>query len=162
MTCTTRSSDPFLVAIQGVSRVRQNGYVTDLFVPDEPAMLALGERLCKGLKQGDVVLFEGNLGAGKTTLIRGILHGFGWREPVRSPTYNLFSPYDTNPPVLHADLYRLSDAQGTGIEDYLDSHLCLIEWPLALATLVRLEDCAKVQISTEGSGRYVTLSNINL
>ncbi len=142
--------------------MRQNGYVTDLFVPDEPAMLALGERLCKVLRQGDIVLFEGNLGAGKTTLIRGILHGFGWREPVRSPTYNLFSPYDTNPPVLHADLYRLSDAQGTGIEDYLDSHLCLIEWPLALATLVRLEDCAKVQISIEGSGRYVTLSNINL
>jgi tRNA threonylcarbamoyladenosine biosynthesis protein TsaE len=125
-------------------------------------MLALGERLSKVLREGDVVLFEGELGAGKTTLIRGILHGLGWEEPVRSPTYNLFSPYATIPPVLHADLYRLSDAQGTGIEDYLDSHLCLIEWPLALASLVRLETCSKVQISTEGTGRRVRLSNINL
>ena len=125
-------------------------------------MLALGERLAKVLQEGDVVLFEGELGAGKTTLIRGILHGLGWEEPVRSPTYNLFSPYATTPPVLHADLYRLTDAQGTGIEDYLDSHLCLIEWPLALASLVRLETCSKVQISTEGTGRRVRLSNINL
>ena len=125
-------------------------------------MLALGERLAKVLREGDVVLFEGELGAGKTTLIRGILHGLGWEEPVRSPTYNLFCPYATTPPVLHADLYRLSDAQGTGIEDYLDSHLCLIEWPLALASLVPLETCSKVQISTEGTGRCVRLSNINL
>ncbi|MEI7576603.1 MAG: tRNA (adenosine(37)-N6)-threonylcarbamoyltransferase complex ATPase subunit type 1 TsaE [Armatimonadota bacterium] len=136
--------------------------MTDLFVPDESAMLSLGERIGKVLKRGDIVLFEGNLGAGKTTLIRGILHGFGWKEPVRSPTYNLFSPYETDPPILHADLYRLSDAQGTGIEDYFDSHLCLIEWPLALASLVRLEHCPKVQISTEGTGRLVSLSNINL
>lgn len=140
----------------------QNGLVTDLFVPDEPAMLKLGEQLAKVLKQGDIVLFEGHLGAGKTTLIRGILHGLGWTEPVRSPTYNLFAPYETTPPVLHADFYRLTDAQGTGIEDYLDTHLCLIEWPAALASLVKFEDCSKIQIETEGTGRRVRLSNISL
>lgn len=142
--------------------MRQNERVTELFVADEAEMLALGQRLAGALKVGEIVLFEGNLGAGKTTLIRGILLGLGWTEPVRSPTYNLFAPYPTVPPVLHADLYRLTDAQGTGIEDYLDSHLCLIEWPAALASFVRLEECPRVQINTEGTGRRVSLSNINL
>jgi tRNA threonylcarbamoyladenosine biosynthesis protein TsaE len=142
--------------------VSQNEVVCQIFVPDEEAMLTLGEQLAKVLRQGDLVLFEGNLGAGKTTLIRGILAGLGWKEPVRSPTYNIFSPYGTDPPVVHADLYRLADARGTGIEDYLDSHLCLIEWPDALASLVRLEECPRVQITTEGTGRRVTLSNIIL
>ncbi len=136
--------------------------MTELFIPDEQAMLDLGDRLSKVLTQGEIVLFEGHLGAGKTTLIRGILHGLGWKEAVRSPTYNLFAPYETNPPVFHADFYRISDAQGTGIEDYLDTHLCLIEWPAALASLVNLSKCPKVQIDTEGTGRRVTLSNINL
>lgn len=125
-------------------------------------MLALGERLAKLLRAGEVVVFEGHLGAGKTTMIRGILHGLGWNDAVRSPTYNLFAPYQTDPPVLHADFYRIKDAQGTGIEDYLDTHLCLIEWPEALATLVNLERSAKVEIDTEGTGRVVRLSNINL
>lgn len=136
--------------------------MTELFIPDEQAMLDLGDRLSKVLKPGEIVLFEGHLGAGKTTLIRGILHGLGWKDAVRSPTYNLFAPYETNPPVLHADFYRISNAQGTGIEDYLDTHLCLIEWPAALASLVNLEKCPKVQIDTEGTGRRVSLSNINL
>ena len=140
----------------------QHEEVSQIFVPDEEAMLMLGEQIAKVLRQGDLVLFEGSLGAGKTTLIRGILVGLGWKEPVRSPTYNIFAPYDTDPPVVHADLYRLADARGTGIEDYLDTHLCLIEWPEALASLVRMDECPRVQIMTEGTGRRVTLSNIIL
>jgi tRNA threonylcarbamoyladenosine biosynthesis protein TsaE len=134
----------------------------EFFIQDEQAMLELGNRISKSLHRGDLVLLEGHLGAGKTTLVRGILHGLGWKEPVRSPTYNLFAPYDTDPPVLHADFYRISDAQGTGIEDYFDTHVCLVEWPNALRSLVDLTLSSKVEITTEGTGRRVRLSNILL
>ena len=98
-------------------------------IQTETDMLELGQRLAKVLHAGDLVLFEGELGAGKTTLIRGILRGLGWSSEVRSPTFNLFSIYDTNPPVLHADLYRVASPHGTGLEDYLDSHLRALRLP---------------------------------
>lgn len=128
----------------------------------ENDMLELGQRLAQVLLAGDVVLFEGELGAGKTTLIRGILHGLGWKEPVRSPTFNLFSVYPTRPPVLHADLYRVVSAQGTGLEDYLDTHLCLIEWPKSMEDWTNLDLAKKISIYFDGDGRRVELSNISL
>ncbi|MBI1332892.1 MAG: tRNA (adenosine(37)-N6)-threonylcarbamoyltransferase complex ATPase subunit type 1 TsaE [Armatimonadetes bacterium] len=136
--------------------------MTEIFVGSEREMLELGERLARMFVEADLVLFEGELGAGKTTLIRGILHGLGWKDAVRSPTYNLFSVYDTVPPVLHADLYRVANTAGTGIEDYLESHVCLVEWPKALEGVVDLDDAKRISIVFEGDGRRVRLSNINL
>jgi tRNA threonylcarbamoyladenosine biosynthesis protein TsaE len=131
-------------------------------VANESEMLALGQQMSKALSQSDLVLFRGELGAGKTTLIRGILRGLGCEESVKSPTYNLFSLYDLVVPVLHADLYRLQNATSTGIEDYLETRLCLVEWPDALSPLVDLSVAISVLIEFEGDGRIVTLSNINL
>jgi tRNA threonylcarbamoyladenosine biosynthesis protein TsaE len=91
-----------------------------------------------------------------------MLHSLGWREPVRSPTFNLFAVYPTHPPVLHADFYRLGSTSGTGVEDYLESHLCLVEWPKAILDLVRYETAKRVSISFDGDGRRVQLSNISI
>lgn len=98
-------------------------------VANEAETLALAARLARQWSAGDVVQLVGDLGAGKTTLVRGIVHALGHVGPVRSPTFNLIQTFPTSPPVLHADLYRLTTADGLGLEDYLDSHLCLIEWP---------------------------------
>lgn len=125
-------------------------------------MLALGARIAGALNPGDTVLFFGNLGAGKTTLIRGILTALGWKRAVRSPTFNLFSVYETQPPVLHADLYRVSQPGSVGIEDYLDTHVCLVEWPEALAGLLDFERCIQIKIEFAGEGRIVELSNITV
>jgi tRNA threonylcarbamoyladenosine biosynthesis protein TsaE len=123
-------------------------------------MRALGAQLAAKLAPGDVVLLTGELGAGKTTLVRGVLEAMGWLGAVRSPTFNLFSVYDTTPPVLHADLYRVNDASTLGIEDYLETHICLVEWPAALATTIEPASCIGVTIEFAGEGRTVELSNI--
>ena len=122
-------------------------------------MRALGAELVGGLGVGDVVLLEGPLGAGKTTLVRGMLAGLGHREPVRSPTFNLIQTFDTELPVMHADLYRVKGWQGIGIEDYLDSHLCLIEWPDRAVGLVELGSAWRVAIEFSGEGRVVTIES---
>ena len=81
-----------------------------------------------------LILMNGDLGAGKTTISRGILQGLGHQDAVKSPTYNLVEPYQLDlGKIYHFDLYRLKNAQEAfdiGLEEYLDSgHLCLIEWP---------------------------------
>jgi tRNA threonylcarbamoyladenosine biosynthesis protein TsaE len=136
--------------------------MTELFVENEGKMLELGQHLAQAFTVGDIVLFEGELGAGKTTLIRGMLHGLGWKEPVRSPTFNLFAVYPTDPPVLHADFYRVASTLGTGVEDYLESHLCLVEWPKAMLDLVDYKTAKRIMILFDDDGRRVQLSNISL
>lgn len=92
---------------------------------------ALAVDLARRLGPGDTVLLIGELGAGKTTLVRALLAEWGWVGAVRSPTFNLLHVYATTPPAVHADLYRLLEggAESTGLEEYLDSHVVLVEWP---------------------------------
>ena len=93
-----------------------------------------GESIALHLLPGTVVYLEGDLGAGKTTLVRGILRGLGYTGTVRSPTYTLMESYDTNNCVVHHfDLYRLGDPEELeylGIRDVCDDQsILLIEWP---------------------------------
>lgn len=127
-------------------------------LPDEAATRALGADLSRRLKAGDVVLLSGELGAGKTTLVRGLLEALGHDGPVRSPTYNLVQTFDTDPPVMHADLYRVTSHRGIGIEDYLDTHLCLIEWPEHAVGLVPEASAWQVHIAFAESGRTATVT----
>lgn len=128
-----------------------------VIVRTEADMRALGARMAREWKACEVVFLEGPLGAGKTTFVRGLLEGLGVEEPVRSPTYNLLQTFDTNPPVLHADLYRVTSYAGIGLEDYLDTHLCLIEWPDRAAGLVREAEAWYVQIDFSNEGRTVEI-----
>jgi tRNA threonylcarbamoyladenosine biosynthesis protein TsaE len=94
---------------------------------------ALGERLAADLGPGDVVLVSGDLGAGKTTLIRGVCRALGVRDGVTSPTFTIGHRYAGRIPVSHLDLYRLGDLGAEDpalLDDYLDAEtVALIEWP---------------------------------
>lgn len=127
------------------------------FLADPAETLSWAGELAHSFKAGDIVLLHGPLGAGKTTWVRGLLAGLGYTGAVRSPTFNLVQTFETSPPVMHADLYRVRSSDGIGIEDYLDTHLCLIEWPDRAATLVEASACWRLSIQFSGEGRLVTL-----
>jgi tRNA threonylcarbamoyl adenosine modification protein YjeE len=129
------------------------------FLPDEAATIALGRELAGRLKRGSLVLLEGDLGAGKTTLVRGVLQALGWTGPVRSPTFNLIQVYATEPPVMHADLYRLQSAHGLGLEEYYDTHACLIEWPDRLGDDVAGLEGLRIRLMFEGDARRVVIES---
>jgi tRNA threonylcarbamoyladenosine biosynthesis protein TsaE len=124
----------------------------------EEGTRAFGATLLRRLRAGDVVLLDGPLGAGKTTLVRGLLEALGYDKPVRSPTFNLIQTFETQPPVMHADLYRVQSYEGIGLEDYLDTHLCLIEWPDRAAGLVRSELAWQIHIGFQGGGRLISIT----
>lgn len=94
---------------------------------------AVGERLAADLGPGDVVLVSGELGAGKTTLIRGACRALGVSEPVTSPTYTIGHTYEGRIPVSHLDLYRLAELDREDpalLDDYLTPEaVAFIEWP---------------------------------
>ena len=96
---------------------------------------ALGARIAAGLRPGDVVLVSGELGAGKTTLIRGACRALGVTEPVTSPTFTIGQRYAGHVPVSHLDLYRLESMEGEDpalIDDYLGADgVAFVEWPAA-------------------------------
>jgi len=96
---------------------------------------ALGERLAAELGAGDVVLVSGELGAGKTTMIRGVCRALGVSEPVTSPTFTIGHRYRGRVPVSHLDLYRLEDLDAEDpalLEDYLTpERIAFVEWPAA-------------------------------
>ena len=133
-----------------------------LSVATETDMEALGGRFASALGDLKLVTLDGPLGAGKTTLVRGLLHALGRHGAVKSPTFTLVEPYEINSRrFYHFDLYRLNDPQELeflGMRDYLaGSDLCVVEWAERAGRLLPAPDVA-VMIAPTDSGRSVTMT----
>ena len=130
-------------------------------LPGLAATEALGARIAASLQVGDAVALEGDLGAGKTTLARAILHSLGVTEEVPSPTFTLVQYYETpRLNVRHYDLYRIenpSEMDELGLDEALDDGAALIEWPeRAMAWLP--SDRLHVALSIAEGGRRAQIS----
>ena len=126
-------------------------------LPDEAATLALGQALAQATEaQRSWIALNGPLGAGKSTLVRGVLQAMGWQAAVPSPTYTLVEPYDLGRQVWHLDLYRLGDESQwdeLGVEEATPD-LLLIEWPQRIPSLSERFDM-HLTLDYEGAGRRV-------
>ncbi|WDE12292.1 tRNA (adenosine(37)-N6)-threonylcarbamoyltransferase complex ATPase subunit type 1 TsaE [Thalassomonas haliotis] len=138
----------------------------DYDLADEQATVALGTALAGAIRQlqgqGFVAYLNGELGAGKTTLTRGVVRGMGHKGNVKSPTYTLVEPYElAGWQVYHFDLYRLADPEELeymGIRDYFAAHCCsFIEWPEKGQGLLPQADVT-IDLAYVGEQRKVTLA----
>ena len=120
------------------------------------ATTALGAAVARALRPGDAVCLWGPLGAGKSTLARGLIRALTQPdEEVPSPTFTLVQLYEGALPVAHFDLYRLSgpsEVEELGLEEALDEGAAVIEWPERLAGRLP-RDRLDIVLSHEGSGR---------
>ena len=108
---------------------------------DEAATLQAGRDFAKQLSAGMTVYLHGDLGAGKTTFVRGVLQGLGHAGKVKSPTYTLVEPYELSGlDVYHFDLYRFADEyewDAAGFSEYFNEmSVCMVEWPEKAGTLL--------------------------
>ncbi len=136
-----------------------------LHLVDAAATARLGALIGQSAPRSALVFLEGNLGAGKTTLTRGLLHALGHVGTVRSPTYTLVETYSLSAVqsavqrVAHFDLYRLCSAEeleDLGFRDYLEDALVLIEWPEKGTGVLPVPNL-RVQFQISHAAREVTL-----
>ena len=126
--------------------------------------LALGKTLANDIPEGLIFLY-GELGAGKTTLVRGWLRALGCEGPIASPTYTLIEPYEVQGrKILHIDLYRLAkpgEIEYIGLLEQMElSHLQLIEWPEQGGELLPTPDFS-IHLKDEGKSRAAVVRYLN-
>jgi len=100
---------------------------------------SVGAALGQFLREGDLVALGGDLGAGKTTFVKGVARALGVRHPVTSPTFTIVQEYDGPVPIAHVDIYRLQRVQelhDLGLEEMLDDRVVLVEWGDVVAPLL--------------------------
>lgn len=133
------------------------------FVQQEADTEALGRKLADASPDGCMVYLYGDLGAGKTTFVRGFLRGLGYAGAVKSPTYTLVEPYDlAGRRIYHIDLYRLADPEELefiGVRDLLESEaVCLVEWPERGKGVLPPADI-EVHIAYKDQGRLIRIES---
>ncbi len=135
----------------------------ELFLPDADATGALGAALARVLPARALVFLEGDLGAGKTTLVRGLLRALGHAGPVKSPTYTLLESYEAGGRrVHHFDLYRVAEPEELeflGARECLgDEALVLVEWARRAGDWLGSPDLS-VALEMAGAGRRAVLES---
>ncbi|BEV35494.1 tRNA (adenosine(37)-N6)-threonylcarbamoyltransferase complex ATPase subunit type 1 TsaE [Synechococcus sp. M16CYN] len=135
-----------------------------IYLSDLKATQALGKKMSKWLPAGTILLLEGPLGTGKTSLVQGIAAGLGIYEPITSPTFALAQHYpDGSPPLIHLDLYRLENPK-TANDIFLQEDeeakaigaFLAVEWAVRLS--LDLPEAWKVELShKDGVGRYAQI-----
>ena len=137
-------------------------FTARIALPDLEATGRLGARIAAGLRKGDAVALQGDLGAGKTTLARAILKALAVEESVPSPTFTLVQTYETADfPVRHYDFYRIEsprEIDELGLDEALDEGAVLIEWPEHAGDRLP-EDCLFIVLTTlDAAARRADLS----
>jgi tRNA threonylcarbamoyladenosine biosynthesis protein TsaE len=128
-------------------------------LPDLASMDAFGARIAGRLRPGDVVALSGGLGAGKTTLARGIIAALGHVGEVPSPTFTIvetYTPPAVRLPLVHADFYRLErpgEADELGLDDYREGAALLAEWPEHAGGFASEPGCLAIALEIHGGGR---------
>ena len=134
-----------------------------MHLPDAAATEAAGARLARHLRAGMVVTLAGDLGTGKTTLVRGCLRALGWQGPVKSPTYALVEHYPLSSLYFyHFDFYRFADPiewETAGLADcFRDDSVCVVEWPERVGALLPVPDLSLLLAHrADGRGRDLAL-----
>jgi tRNA threonylcarbamoyladenosine biosynthesis protein TsaE len=137
--------------------------VRDLKLPDAAASEALGAALAPGVAPGRVLHLRGDLGAGKTTVVRGVLRALGHDGKVKSPTYTLVEPYALSRLHLyHFDFFRLKDDaawKNSEFREYFGPHTaCLVEWPERVGAALGAPDL-ELRLEFAPAGRRALLSS---
>lgn len=130
-------------------------------MPDAAATLRVGEALAGGVAAGRVLHLRGELGTGKTTVVRGLLRGLGFTGRVKSPSYTLVEPYSISRLNLyHFDFYRFKDRSewlSSGFREYFNTDsVCLVEWPERAGTLLAAPDL-ELRLEFAGEARRAIL-----
>jgi tRNA threonylcarbamoyladenosine biosynthesis protein TsaE len=133
-----------------------------LFLPDEDATRRLGSALAPGIGRARAMFLSGDLGAGKTTLVQGLLRALGFTGRVKSPTYSLVELYKLSSLNLyHFDFYRFEDRSewvDLGFREYFNQDsACVVEWPERVAGLLAPPDLA-LRLDFSGTGRSALLT----
>ena len=133
----------------------------EVHVQGDQAMERLGADIGRALDWRGSIWLSGDLGAGKTTLSRGLIRAAGHEGAVKSPTFTLVEPYDLDVgSIYHFDLYRLADPEELeflGIRDYFSgTSLCLVEWPDKGAGVLPAPDLS-IRIRVDGEGRTLQI-----
>jgi tRNA threonylcarbamoyladenosine biosynthesis protein TsaE len=133
-----------------------------LHLPDEVATRALGAKLAKVVGPGLSIHLSGDLGSGKTTLARGLIHALGFPGKVKSPSYTLVEPYiDSRLSLYHFDFFRFRDpeewADAGFRECFNEDSICVVEWPEKAAELLPPPDLRVVLSAPAGGGRDASI-----
>ena len=137
----------------------------ELLTSSEAETKQIGHKLAKNLPNGSVIALVGDLGAGKTTLVRGVAEALNIKEVVQSPTFNIMKLYlKGDRPLIHIDAYRLADLDtDIGLDEYIgyETGLTMIEWPMYIERLIP-KDAIYIEIKHNGeNNRLIAIKCIN-